>query len=133
VRDSGDVRNQSSSIALLATSSNDRQFHRVGAPGNHAAAEFDAMVRKAAYTAILGLSSPSCLWPTARGTTYGTSEMRCWFYRCYPALALVLAATGLFAVMAYAVAQRQREFGVRIALGATPENLQWFVLVAGCG
>jgi putative ABC transport system permease protein len=47
------------------------------------------------------------------------------------ALALVLAATGLFAVMAYAVAQRQREFGVRIALGATPENLQWFVLGRG--
>jgi putative ABC transport system permease protein len=33
--------------------------------------------------------------------------------------------------MAYAVAQRQREFGVRIALGATPENLQWFVLGRG--
>jgi putative ABC transport system permease protein len=47
------------------------------------------------------------------------------------ALAVVLAAVGLFAVMAYAVAQQQREFGVRMALGATPENLQWFVLGRG--
>jgi putative ABC transport system permease protein len=47
------------------------------------------------------------------------------------ALALVLAATGLFAVMAYAVAQRQREFGVRLALGAAPGDLQWLVLRRG--
>ena len=47
------------------------------------------------------------------------------------ALAVALAAVGLFAVMAYAVAQQQREFGVRMALGATPANLQWFVLGRG--
>jgi putative ABC transport system permease protein len=47
------------------------------------------------------------------------------------ALALVLAATGLFAVMAYAVAQRQREFGVRMALGAAPGNLLRLVLQRG--
>jgi predicted permease len=47
------------------------------------------------------------------------------------ALALMLATMGLFAVMAYAVAQRQREFGLRIALGASPVDLLRMVLRRG--
>jgi putative ABC transport system permease protein len=47
------------------------------------------------------------------------------------ALALGLAVLGLFAVMAYNVAQRMGEFGVRLALGAMPPQL--FRLVLGRG
>jgi putative ABC transport system permease protein len=39
------------------------------------------------------------------------------------ALAMVLAAIGLFGVMAQIVGQRTREFGVRLAIGANPRDL----------
>jgi predicted permease len=44
------------------------------------------------------------------------------------ALAVVLAAIGLYGVVACSVAQRSREIGVRMAVGAQPGDVQWMVL-----
>jgi hypothetical protein len=46
-------------------------------------------------------------------------------------LALGLTAFGMFSVMAYAVAQRRSELGLRLVLGATPAGVMRFVLGRG--
>jgi putative ABC transport system permease protein len=57
---------------------------------------------------------------TPRFTTY--------IVGAFATLALLLAGFGLFSVMAYSVAQRRRELGIRVALGAEPRDIRSLVL-----
>lgn len=54
-----------------------------------------------------------------------------WLLGLFAGIALVLAVAGLYGVVSYTVAQRQREIGIRLALGATPGIVGREILTQG--
>lgn len=45
--------------------------------------------------------------------------------------ALVLAAIGIYGLMAYSVQHRTQEIGIRLALGAQPDRVRWSIVGQG--
>lgn len=102
-------------------------------------------IRVRGDTSVEAESIRRALQPLMPGTSYLTAQpmntllvrpQRSWrmgatMFTAFGGLAVVVAAIGLFGVISHGVAQRRREVGVRVALGATRGDIVWLVTRQG--
>lgn len=79
---------------------------------------------------LLALSAVSTM-DDAIGRTLALPRFTMWLLTLLGTIGLILALVGVYGVITYLVAQRTREVGIRIALGADSREIQWMLIRQG--
>ena len=78
----------------------------------------------------IGLAEPRTM-DQVRDEVLASDRFTMLLFGCFATVALMLAAVGIYGVMAFSVAQRTQEMALRIALGATPSRVVALVMKEG--
>jgi putative ABC transport system permease protein len=100
--------------------------------GVHTVGDPDAMLRSiaAAVHAVdpqIALAEPHSM-EAVKSLALADEQFSMYLYVAFAGVALLLAGVGIYGVMAFTVAQREHELGLRIALGASRHNVVKLVL-----
>jgi predicted permease len=98
---------------------------RAAVPADNLRVEFDRVLHEVAPDAT---TTDVKTIQQAVEDSFGSQTMIARLLETFAALALVIASVGLYGLLSFAVAQRTREIGIRMALGARHSNILTLVL-----
>lgn len=108
------------------------QFWAVRVAGNPRAVTDSIRKTLDAVDPTVGLASVRAADDYLGAATAGR-RFTTWLLAGFAMTAFVLALVGLYAVIAYAVGERTRELGLRMAIGASGLSVTWLILRQACG